>query len=170
MIPFRSCIGLILFALLLAACSEQTSDPPQTADPAGKFISSTGCKNFFTSEAGTDASQGCVRYRYDASRRLLLLTHENAGFNCCPTRIGADIQVEEGRIVVSEWESDALCDCNCLYDLEMSIERLPPGRYSVIFEEPYRSQEDPVLQFDISLPDTPEGYVCVPRTHYPWGM
>ena len=41
-----------------------------------------------------------VEYEYDG-RSVLRLKHVNAGFNCCPGTISADIQVEGGAIRVS---------------------------------------------------------------------
>lgn len=156
--------------LLPSACSEQASESNPVETPFGKVISATGCKSFQHPADAAGAAQSCVQYRYDAGRRVLELTHENAGFNCCPEEIGADITVDGGLIVISEWERSAPCDCNCLYDVEMLVEHLQPGAYTLSFEEPYRSSDDMELRFAIDLSTEPEGRICVPRTHYPWGM
>ncbi len=163
--------GLLLVAcLLLYACSEQSSESNPVEDPLGRVISTTGCKSFQNPTDASGAAQSCVLYRYDEERQLLELTHENAAFNCCPEEIGADISIDGGLIVISEWERDALCDCNCLYDVEMVIEQLQPGAYTIAFEEPYRTTEDTELRFAVDVAAEPSGRICVPRTHYPWGI
>lgn len=164
-----SCL-ICVSCVLLTACGEQASESNPIETPHGRVISTTGCTSFQNPADAAGAAQSCVQYRYDANRRVLELTHENAGFNCCPDDIGADISVRGGLIVISEWERNAPCDCNCLYDIEMVIEDLQPGAYTLSFEEPYRSSHDMELRFAIDLSTEPEGRICVPRTHYPWGM
>jgi hypothetical protein len=154
-------------AALAANCASPTGP-----DPVGRLIDRTDCKSSAGAAAGAAAaptsSEECVEYDYDGSR-LLRLRHVNAGFNCCPGTVSADIDGSGGTIRIRETESSSLCDCSCLYDLTYEIAPLTPGRYRIVVLGPYQAETDPPLAFEVDLDRAASGTFCVERTHYPWG-
>ena len=157
------------FLLALAAACASSTGP----GPAGALIARTNCKDAgrpASGAAGTapTSSQECVEYEYDG-RSVLRLKHVNAGFNCCPGTISADIQVERGAVRVRESESSSLCDCSCLYDLDYEFTGVAPGYWRIEVVGPYQPEGDPPLEFVLVLDGASSGSHCVARTRYPWG-
>jgi hypothetical protein len=141
--------------------------------PQGRLISRTNCKsslptNSQAAETSRVASQECVEYIFDG-KSVLRLKHVNAGFNCCPGTVSADIQITAGGIRIKEKESSSLCDCNCLYDLDYEFVGVAPGIYRILVIGPYQIESEPPLEFLIDLSGAASGSYCVERTHYPWG-
>jgi len=159
--------GMLALAFLAGSCAS-SSGP----DPVGRLVSRTDCKGSGGAAAGAAAaptsSQECVEYDYDGQSRLRL-KHVNAGFNCCPGAITADIDISGGTIRIEEKESSSLCDCSCLYDLGYEIAALPPATYRLSVVGPYQPDTDPPLAFDVDLGRAVSGSFCVERTRYPWG-
>lgn len=160
-----------LFLLIIPATSCDDTTPSGTSgeDPSGYLLVTSGCKAFAL-EAGGDVpgpDQDCFEYSYDRSGELSI-THINAGFNCCPGEITADIDITNHVITITEHEEMQLCRCNCLFDVEYRIENIPPGLYTIRFVEPYTEEGDEPLECMINLQDDPAGSCCVTRDHYPW--
>ncbi|MBN1447658.1 MAG: hypothetical protein JXA28_06985 [Bacteroidetes bacterium] len=177
---------VILCLTMLSACSEDTeSVKPESMDaPQARLLNATDCKHFGKStrentrtsegilacEGILASSESCIEYSYDAAKRSLLLTHVNAGFNCCPGVLSVQISVDDNIITIIEREQEAGCHCLCLYDLTMEIVNLPPGSYRIVVIEPYLHDEDLPLSFAVDVRHHPSGKSCVPRAHYPWGV
>ncbi len=159
--------GVLALASLAGSCAS-SSGP----DPIGRLVSRTDCKSSGGASAGAasapTSSQECVEYDYDG-KSLLRLKHVNAGFNCCPGTISADIDVFGSTIRIEEKESSSLCDCSCLYDLSYEIAALPPGTYRLTIVGPSQPDSDPPLTVDVNLGHAASGSCCVERTRYPWG-
>ena len=106
---FRLHTLFLLIGLLIAfhGCSENDSEPlnPHMGDPVGTVVNSTGCKSFSDLYPGIEIprDQDCIRYRY-IEPGTLLLTHINAGFNCCPDTIYADIELKDDILSITEIE------------------------------------------------------------------
>lgn len=164
----RSLLIGALTGALMGLTSVCTS--PTGPGPAGRLVGRTDCKGSGVVPAGPApvSSQECVEYDYDG-RSLLRLKHVNAGFNCCPDTISADIDVSGRTVRIEETESSSLCDCSCLYDLSYEITALPPGTYRLEVIGPYQPDSDPPLTFQIDLGRAASGSYCVERTRYPWG-
>jgi hypothetical protein len=111
-----------------------------------------------------------MEYTYDGESTLLL-KHINAGFNCCPDEIIANITIEGNLITIEEDESleSGGCDCICLFDLDLEITNLQPGEYTIKVIELYVFPDDEPLEFTVDLSSSPSGIYCVERTIYPWG-
>lgn len=158
----------LALALAVGSCSS-----PAGSGPVGRLVSRTDCKSFGAPDSGPatapTSGQECVEYDYDG-RSVLRLRHINAGFNCCPGTIAADIDVSAGRILIKERESSSLCDCDCLYDIGYEIAGLTPGTYRLTVVGPYQPEGDPPLEFVADLSGAASGTFCVERTHYPWGF
>ena len=155
--------------LLVLACTEESTPPATTGpQPTGDLVRIVGCKQFFVAE-GDEKNKSCLTWTYDTESRVLDLVHENAGFNCCPESIHAAISIQNQIITVSESETRAACDCNCLYDLHMRIANVVPDRYTIQLIEPYRHTDDEELLVPLDLRIQATGTYCVPRARYPWG-
>ncbi len=137
--------------------------------PSGKLVSRTGCKSGFAPASGAWAppDMTCVEYVY-LSGGILMITHENAGFNCCPGEITADIKISNNTITIVEHEAQNACDCSCLYDLTFEITNLEPGQYVLKIVELYLQPGDERLEFTIDLAGAPSCAHCADRNHYPW--
>ncbi|MCP4568847.1 MAG: hypothetical protein GY841_14815 [FCB group bacterium] len=142
----------------------------------GQMTGFTDCKGeqvqMSTGADSITSDQGCVVIDYDGYATLTI-DHINAGFNCCPDTIGADITFEGNIITITEWESTDLtggCDCLCLYDLSFRIDDLTSGEYTIRIVEPYLSTGDDPLELTVDLRQNQSGQYCLTRTGYPWGL
>jgi len=162
--------GALASALLILSGSCVSSSGP---DPVGRLVGRTDCKSSGGLNSGAAgripaSNQECVEYDYNGTS-VLLLKHVNAGFNCCPGTISADIDVSGGVIRIKEKESSSLCDCSCLYDIDYEFVSVRPGLYRISVVGPYQVEGDPPLEFLVDLDGAATGSFCVERTHYPWG-
>jgi len=111
----------------------------------------------------------CLAYSYNG-QSILSLKHINTCFNCCPDEVYGDVYVIGNliRIVEDEYfEIGVGCPCLCLYDLDFKISNLPPGTYTIRFENLYLTPGD-YLESTVDLIANPIDTVCVERTDYPW--
>ena len=130
----------------------------------GKVITDSGCKTS-KSDSNTDStpdSLSCINYLYEETRAKLFIKHINAGFNCCPQKLYCVVSMSGDTIIIKEYELSAMCDCNCLYDLEIEITGLSSKQYQVKFIEPYSSEQEKII-FEMDLADHREGSFCVIR-------
>ena len=131
------------------------------------------CKTFQTGALADiiPPDQDCIEYQYDGEGTLVL-DHINAGFNCCPSNLTADISIEQSLITITEYEhfdNTGPCYCLCLFDVDYQINNLPPGEYTIKVNEVYLEEGDELLEFTVNLPPSPySGSFCVFRSHYPW--
>ncbi len=134
------------------------------------------CKSFAKgSETDTiPPDQECAFWEYDG-QSVLQIHHKNAAFNCCPMEQFAEtggfsngvIYVQEQEILVAGYG----CECICLFNIDYSIKRLPPGEYTIRLVGPgVDPDSENVLAFTVTLTDEPSsGSHCETRTGYPWG-
>jgi hypothetical protein len=161
-------IATFFLALIPGCDTENPAELTIDLKPDAELVHSTGCKSFAsTSGSEAVAQQDCFTYRL-AEGNVLLLTHVNAGFNCCPGDITAGISIANDTITIVEHESESACRCLCLYDLDYRFENIQAGTYTIRFVEPYRPDADDPLQATIDLAAAPSGTCCVERTAYPW--
>lgn len=163
---------LIWSLLIFISCKQDEIIIP--FHPVGSLVSYHGCKSF---AQGSDASsqvslfhaqnQDCVEYQYYGDG-VLELHHINAGFNCCPGKIAARIDMDDNVIVIEESETEQGCFCLCLFDVHYKIEGLMPGKYTIKIIEPYINDQDEKLEFTLNLSRAISGAYCVYRSHYPW--
>ena len=163
---------LTLSFLIIITCKQTENIIP--LNPNASLVSYHGCKTF-AQESGADGqlslshaqNKDCVEYQYYGDS-ILELHHINAGFNCCPGEIVADIDINDNVIIIRENETDSGCFCLCLFDVNYKIEGLMPGIYTIIFIEPYANDQDEKLEFTVNLNRATSGTYCVSRDHYPW--
>ena len=135
-----------------------------------RLLHATGCKESTTDTLDeTPTNQDCVVWEYDGSG-ILSIIHVNAGLNCCPGTITADIDMVASNITISETEGDDAipCDCLCLFDLIYEFIDIEPEIYTITFVEPYLSHEDEILTATVDLISTSSGTLCAMRHEYPW--
>ena len=163
-------IILLLISLSLLVSCNNDDDTHPSDDANGILTGFTTCKsekNFYATDS-IENNQSCVEYSFEND--ILFLKHVNAGFNCCPGILSADFIIDNSIITISESEEAPLCNCNCLYDLEMEISGLISGIYTIKFVEPYWSDSVGSINFVINLNDSLSGSYCVARNNYPWGI
>lgn len=164
---FPIALGTAALIVFTASCGS-----PSGPEPIGRLVSRTDCKSAGGAAvrvAGApSSSQECIEYDYDG-RGVLRLRHINAGFNCCPGTISADIEISDGELRITESESSSLCDCNCLYDLGYEMTRLTSGTWRISIAGPYQPEGGPPLEVLVDLSQASSGSYCVERTVYPWG-
>ena len=119
--------------------------------------------------ADIPSSQSCLEYSYDAANKVLRLKHINAGFNCCPDSLYCHVAFNQDTIIISEFEESALCNCDCLFDLEFEVSGVEMQPCQLKLIEPYASDQDKIV-FGINLIIDQEGTFCVFRTQYPWNI
>jgi hypothetical protein len=148
--------------------------PPGPEDPFGSVIGYFGCKTFAGGKPADTipTNLDCLAYQYDGEG-ILQLTHINAGFNCCPSSLTAEITIEGDLITIVEaenFDSGGGCYCLCLFDVAYEIVNLLPGEYTISVVELYLQEGDEPLEFTVDLTSSTEGTHCEERDHYPWGF
>ena len=164
-------MGLCVFVSVVLLGVSCKNSPGNQLLPSGVLIEYQGCKEWTTGiETGTDAAknQDCIEYVYDG--QSLILKHVNAGFNCCPGEILADIDIVGNLITITENEQEAGCFCLCLFDLDFEIINLQPGDYTIRVNELYIQDGDDVLEFTLQLVSGTTGVFCLKRSYYPWDL
>lgn len=159
------------FLLFLTACDKEPQEKQPTAI-TGELVSDTGCKTFGKSaslEGETPDTLSCLEYSYDEAEKLLSISHINAGFNCCPENLYCSVSCHEDTILIEEHETDGLCDCLCLFDLEIEVAGVVPGEYVIQVIEPCNHDEEEII-FEVDLESQKEGAFCAVRKKYPWGI
>lgn len=150
---------MVLLCLILFSCKETTENPD------GK-VTASSCKSHFIIFPGSDID--AVEYSWNNS--ILHIKHINAGFNCCPDGFGFSLNKKTDTLIITEFEHAALCNCNCLYDLEYDLVNITGQAYFIRIIEPYLPSGDTVLEFTADLSTKPSGNFSVKRSGYPWGL
>jgi hypothetical protein len=164
------CVMICLVLVTMGGCKKSTEVQPV---PTGVLLQSNGCKNFLANAVGklNDFGPGphedCLEFQYNGIDTLVL-RHINAGFNCCPGEITADIDFNNRLITITEREQEQGCLCLCLFDLDYEVVNLVPGIYTIRIIEPYVEGGDEILELTLELWSATSGTHCVPRDYYPW--
>jgi len=155
-------LTLMVMILFLWGCDREILTPDIQLD------ASTDCKGFEL-KAALDVPQNedCIAWRF--SDNQLIIKHINTGFNCCPEGFDVNLAVKGDTLIISESEHSAMCDCNCLYDLEYTLTGIEKGTWWIRVVEPYiRSSEDEPILFEVNFRKDTSGQVCYTRNFYPW--
>jgi len=159
----------LFIGVFILGC-EKEGNPP--VEITGTLLSNMQCKDFFKSVSEghiTPDTLSCIEYSFNKADSILSLKHINAGFNCCPEELWCEITTKVDTIIIEEFEKSAMCDCDCLYDLNVILNGVIEGSYKIKMVEPYaRDQEE--LFFEIDLQEKSSGSFCVVRKQYPWGI
>ncbi len=160
MVCFISIVTFISSAFLISCHKEN----PISQNMTGKLVSHSDCKSNKSVFADTVS---CVEYSFQPSSGKLLLKHINSAFNCCPGEISCLVSILNDTITIIEQESQTLCNCDCIYDLDIEVNGVTAKMYRLKFIEPYLGDQEP-LDFMINLATEVTGSLCVTRTNYPW--
>lgn len=173
--PFVLCAAaLLILPFLATGCAKDSVTGTSTStEPAGELLKASGCKDFIAAQAIPAIDEpsmyyDCFEYEYEPGGTLTM-THINAGLNCCPGTIQAEITIEADTIMIREEEGpDApWCHCLCLYDIEYEFTDIKPGEYTIIFIGKYTGDEDH-LQATVQLSENASDRICIKRNIYPW--
>ena len=164
------CVMICLGLATISSCKKSTG---AQQFPAGVLLQSSGCKQFLADTAGKLENvapgpyEDCLEYHYNGTDTLVL-RHINAGFNCCPGEITAEIDFNSSLITITEREQEQGCYCLCLFDLDYEVVNLVPGVYTLRIIEPYVEGGDQVLELTLELWSATSGTHCLQRDDYPW--
>ncbi len=140
--------------------------PCENVLPSGELTDRSACKNLGMAKLDSidlDHST-CLVYEYDGVS-VLTVRHVNAQLNCCPV-LAPVIIVDDSTIIIDEIETEGLCDCICLFDLDYLITNLPPGMYRLVLREQYLLEQYAPLDFQIDLTTPVSDTLCQPRPYY----
>ncbi|MGD2085362.1 MAG: hypothetical protein PVH61_04180 [Candidatus Aminicenantes bacterium] len=162
------CVGLVT----IGGCKKSAD---AQLIPAGALLEYNGCKQFLAGTSGQldgfapGQNDDCIEYQYNGTNTLVL-RHINAGFNCCPGEITAEIDFNNSLITISEREQEQGCKCLCLFDLDYELINLAPGVYTLRIIELYVEGGDQELELTLELLSATSGTFCLQRNYYPWGQ
>lgn len=168
-----SILALFFIAIITFSCVKESNDEnniSQELELSGEIVNSSSCKSELKSTfkfADTPDTLSCIHYEYNPVDKKLSLTHINAGFNCCPEGFYVETSLDDNTITIQEFENESLCDCNCLYDLEIELTEVEQKAYMLDFIEPYADGLQKI-SFEIDLANDTIGEYCVIRKKYPW--
>lgn len=159
--------GFLAALLLFSSCNHENNPSIVT----GSLKSHSDCKTLsaFTKSEPIPDSVTIIEYNYDNANGLLKLKHSNSGFNCCPGTLQSSASLSGDTIIVVESESASLCDCNCLYDLDIEIQGVVERQYYIRIIEPYAHENDAIV-FQVNLDVNATGSFESVRHYYPWGV
>lgn len=156
----------LMAGILLYQCEKENQTETSLE---GVLVKHSACKSSVKSAETTADTLSCLQYHYDVENHKLTVKHINAGFNCCPGELYCSFSMISDTIVIKELEKSPLCNCNCLFDLDMEITGVDARKYQVKVVEPY-AEELEKLVFEVNLAQESEGSFCVTRKTYPWGV
>lgn len=167
-----SCLTLLLMVSIafLPSCGEDEEGTVGLGNNySGSLIGRTpDCKSYAdTDQDRFPSSMECLSYSYDGTD-VLSIDHINTGFNCCPGEILADIVFRNDTILITESETEGLCDCYCLFDTYYEMTGIEPKVYTIVFDVPYIHEDDELLSITVDLSASPEGSACVDRISWIW--
>ncbi|PKK84695.1 MAG: hypothetical protein CVT49_02405 [candidate division Zixibacteria bacterium HGW-Zixibacteria-1] len=136
--------------------------------PVGTIIGEPVCKNYQL-KIDTTYEDDCIIYDYDGAGTLDL-THVNDMFNCCPESLYIVVTLTDNVIRLNEYETEGLCDCICLFDMDYQIINLLPAVYTLIVDNVnyYNEYSGGPIEFEIDLTAPTSGVFCVDRPYLPW--
>lgn len=162
---------LVCYLIMTISISCEKNNESNTVNNlvfSGQLTNNSQCKRELKSTANTPDSLSCVEYTFDKTINKLTIKHINAGFNCCPGDLYVITSLNADTIIIQEHATQAICNCDCLYDLDIELTGVEAKKYLVKFIEPYAIDQQEIL-FKIDLMNNIEGEFCVIRRLYPWG-
>lgn len=164
-----SILTVVAIIILFAGCENEKENAEQLV-LSGKIVSHSDCKNDKSdSVLLISDSSSCADFSFDATTNRLYIKHINAGFNCCPDSLYCTVKVSNDTIIIQEFENEQLCNCSCLYDLDIEIEGVGSQKYQIKFIEPYCGNQEQII-FGVDFSVQKQGLYCVTRNQYPWGI
>jgi hypothetical protein len=164
----KSFLYFLFLSAMIFSCSSENENPKEM-DLTIRLLGNPQCVYLKTSPElqETPESQSCIEYAFDHDAGKLMLKHIHAAFNCCPESLGCTVLFRNDTIIIKEFEKQMGCKCNCLYDLELEVIGVEPGKYKLQIIEPYLSNQQHLIGL-IDLYSQKHGSFCVSRSNYPW--
>jgi hypothetical protein len=167
---FYSLLAVSMIGLTIVCCEEKGNDGNQgnggyQGTISGRVISNSSCKSFMRSGVPVDEVPDTisrVEYSYDNETKKLTLKHINANFNCCADSLYCEIELKGDTIMIEEFEESAICNCICMYDLEIEVDSVEMKGYQVKFIERYVGDQEKLV-FGIDLAAAASGSYSVIR-------
>jgi hypothetical protein len=155
--------------LIFAGCHNEKG--PDASDITGSVTDHSDCKLFQAADLKFTEPDtfSCIYYSYDPANLKLSMQHVSAGFNCCPAEIYCEIFTHNDTIIIKELEKEQACNCLCLFDLNVEVNKVDQSKYVLKFVEPYAEGQKELI-FEMDLTSVYEGEYCVTRKGYPWGF
>ena len=153
---------------VFGSCTPELQNPAEM-DLKIRLIGTPQCNGSKSADESTQTppSRSCVEFAFDRDNRKLIIKHLNAGFNCCPESLWCTVAYRNDTILIQEFEKHAGCKCNCLYNLDIEVEGLEPGKYQLRLIEPYLGTQQPIIGF-LDLLSQKQSNLCASRSIYPW--
>lgn len=161
--------SLVLLSMIVVSCSTE-SENSGSMKLTISILGNPQCNGSKSAEinAQTSDSRSCAEYAFDRDNEKLILRHLNAPFNCCPDSLWCTVVLKNDTIIIQEFEKNKGCKCDCLYDLDIEVEGMEPGKYQLQLIEPYVKEQNEIC-FEMDLLNHKQGFHCVNRTQYPYG-
>ncbi|MDP3180538.1 MAG: hypothetical protein Q8M67_01845 [Bacteroidota bacterium] len=165
----KSFLYFLFLSVMIFSCSSENENPKEL-DLTIRLLGNPQCVYLKSSSELSEIPelQSCIEYAYDHDADKLMLKHIHAGFNCCPESLGCTVLFRNDTIIIEEFEKQMGCKCNCLYDLDLEVAGVEPGKYYIRIIEPYISNQQPLIGL-LDLRSKKQGSFCVSRSIYPWG-
>lgn len=166
---YRMVVIPIILLIVYFSCTKSNNDINPSDNFSGELQKYGLCKEFTYVKSGYEygPDNDCIVYNYQEDSTLKI-KHINAGFNCCPEQIIAEVLFRNDSILIIENEINGFCDCYCLYDLLYEVKGLLPGKYVISVSELLLMPGSEKLEFEMDLSQVLNGSYCITRNNYPW--
>jgi hypothetical protein len=155
---------VIIIVLFLSCCQKSTEPGNNSGNIKVSDINYSGC---IQNEPKKSIMEECITCSI-VNGNYLKMVRTNVCFNCCYDSLVITVdQYDHNRILITERENAALCQCNCLYNIEYIVGPFEYGNYELTIDLQYW-QED--MKFDIAINDNTNQVYCEERTGYPWDI
>lgn len=118
--------------------------------PTGVFVKNSPCKhdlikdeddavehdNYVDISSFDDGylPKGDTLVTYTMDYGTCLVVSHDREFNCCPGKIDSKVRVSKDTVYINSYESEAMCDCNCLYDVTTMVKNLKGKQYVFVVD------------------------------------
>jgi hypothetical protein len=152
----------LIFLASIISCNKDNSIDENTGSNLIKVNSISECKNSIVGIIVVELEKEGVEYSYTTGDRVLHINHINADFNCNMDKIEATVKIENGIITIEEKEilEGNPAKCDCVFDIEYSIQKVEPHVYTL--------KVPGMKDATIDLVNNPKGSFYEPRDIYPW--
>jgi hypothetical protein len=156
---FMSVCVLLSAALFSLTCGESKTpdDSANSLDVKASAVSECGgfgaSKMALTDEAAVvdDCAGEMLKWSYDKETSTLLLLNTSVDLNCCGDHGFTTELTDDGVYLVTETDAPlgtsegtyARCNCECVFDFEISLENIPAEPIAVKLMRAVKSMENP---------------------------
>ncbi len=117
--------------------------------PTGVFVKNSPCKsNIYESEGSEEHDnyvdfasfddgylpKGDTLVTYTLDYGTCMVVSHDRELNCCPGKILSNVRVSKDTVYINSYETEAVCDCNCLYDITTKVENLKSKKYIFVVD------------------------------------